>query len=69
MHTLVPSSILHFEQVPSEVRTLLEQSRSYRERFQWRQAESRARYAQDICRHACSQPGLAAARLHLADVL
>lgn len=65
---LVPSSLLHYEQVSVSVRTLLKRSRSCRENGRWMLAERCALDAIEICRHADSAVGLATAKLHLADI-
>jgi len=65
---LVPSSLLHYEQAPSEVQMLLEQSRAYLANRQWMWAERCALDARDACRHTNAHVGLAVAQLHLADV-
>jgi hypothetical protein len=64
----VPSSLLHYEQVPPGVQMLLEQSRTYLTNHQWTLAERCALDAQDACRHSGVHVGLAVAQLHLADI-
>jgi hypothetical protein len=64
----VPSSLLHYEQVPPGVQMLLEQSRAHLTNHQWVLAERCALDAQDACKHAGVHVGLAVAQLHLADI-
>jgi hypothetical protein len=65
---LVPSLLLHLDQVPPDVQTLLKRSRTGRKKGEWALAEWCAMDARDACKHRNDHLGVALAQLHLADV-
>jgi hypothetical protein len=65
---LVPSLLLHLDQVSPDVQALLKRSRTGRKKGEWALAEWCAMDARDACKHRGDHLGVALAQLHLADV-
>lgn len=66
--TLIPSTLLYYEQIPLEVQRLLRQAVTSLKKGHWRWAEGCAKDAHDICKHTNAYAALAVSHICLADV-
>jgi hypothetical protein len=66
--TLIPSTLLYYEQIPLEVQRLLKHASTSLKKGQWKWAESCAKDARDICKHTNAYAALGVSHICLADV-